>query len=149
MLNIFSELHNLDFDNISNNIKILETVLSEILEGKVKVVAIIPNTLYYINKNNNVQVIDLAVELNDVKKIIVELNISFDKYFKVKHLPYKAFEYLDSLDEDMDIVQISLNFSKDTKEVVKKTYYFISEETNEILTESFKLIEVIVPKSNN
>ena len=86
MLNIFSELHNLDFDNISNNIKILETVLSEILEEKVKVVAIIPNTLYYLNKNNNVQVIDLAVELNDVKKIIVELNISFDKYFKVKQL---------------------------------------------------------------
>ena len=148
MINIFSELYHLDFDDIIDNTEILETILAEIFEENVKVIGIIPSTLYHLNKNNKVKVINLVVELSDVKKIVVELNIIFDKNYKLKHLPYDAFKYLDSLNEEMDVVQISLNFSEDTKKVEKKNYFLISHETKEILTESFKIMEVIVPKSN-
>ncbi len=153
-----TKFYNLKYDKIfksivanPNDTRFLDKMLSDILDEDVKVIEFIPTNLNVRSKRERVKVTDLIVKTNDNKKILIELNLNFDNTVKIRNLSYFAAyysQYIESgeeyVEEEMEIIQINLNYNKSKKELFKKTYYLTSMEDGEIYTKSFKIINVNV-----
>ena len=158
MLETEPKFYNLKYDKIfksvvanPNDTRFLDKMLSDILDEEVKVVEFIPTGLGVRRKSERVKVTDLIVKTNDDKKIIIELNSNYDSAVKIRNLSYFASYYSQYIEtgeeyneEEMEIIQINLNYGKSKKDLFKKTYYLTCVETKEIYTESFKIININV-----
>ena len=72
-----------------NDTRLLDYILSDILEEKVHVIKFIPTELKIRRKSERVKVTDLIVESNNGKHILVELNSNFSSSTKIRNLSLK------------------------------------------------------------
>ena len=131
--------------------RLLDYILSDILEEKVHVFKFVPTELKIRRKSERVKVTDLIVESNNGKHILVELNSNFNKSTKVRNLSYYASYYSQIIEKgeeySEDIETVLINLNKDKKEkLAKKTYLIKSNEDGSIYTKTFKIINVNLVK---
>ena len=131
--------------------RLLDYILSDILEEKVHVIEFIPTELKIRRKLERVKVTDLIVKASNGKHILVELNSNFSSSTKLRNLSYytsyysqiieKGYEYF----EELDTVLINLN--KDSKDSLAKRNYLITcVEDKSIYTNTFRIINVNLVK---
>ena len=131
--------------------RLLDYILSDILEEKVHVVEFIPTELKIRKKSERVKVTDLIVKTSNGKHILVELNSNFSSSTKLRNLSYytsyysqiieKGYEYY----EELDTVLINLN--KDSKDSLDKRNYLITcVEDKSIYTNTFRIININLVK---
>ena len=134
-----------------NDTRILDYILSDILEEKVHVIEFVPTELKVRRKSERVKVTDLIVESNTGKHILVELNSNFSSSIKVRNLSYYASYYSQIVekskkyDEGLETVLINLNHDSEV-ELAKKTYLITCVEDKSIYTNTFKIINVNLVK---
>ena len=131
--------------------RLLDYILSDILEEKVHVFKFVPTELKIRRKSERVKVTDLIVESNNGKHILVELNSNFNKSTKVRNLSYYASYYSQIIEKgeeySEEIETVLINLNKDKKEkLAKKTYLIKSNEDGSIYTKTFKIINVNLVK---
>ena len=73
--------------------RLLDYILSDILEEKVHVVEFIPTELKIRRKSERVKVTDLIVKTSNGKHILVELNSNFSSSTKLRNLSYYTSYY--------------------------------------------------------
>ena len=131
--------------------RLLDYILSDILEEKVHVIKFVPTELKIRRKSERVKVTDLIVESNNGKHILVELNSNFSSSIKVRNLSYYASYYSQIVekskkyDEGLETVLINLNHDSKV-ELDKKTYLLKCNEDNSIYTNTFKIININLVK---
>ncbi len=131
--------------------RLLDYILSDILEEKVHVFKFVPTELKIRRKSERIKVTDLIVESDSGKHILVELNSNFSKSIKVRNLSYYASYYSqiveksEKYDEDLETVLINLNNDSEV-ELAKKTYLIKCNEDDSIYTNTFKIINVNLVK---
>ncbi len=107
--------------------RLLDYILSDILEEKVHVLKFVPTELKIRRKSERLKVTDLIVESDSGKHILVELNSNFSKSTKVRNLSYYASYYSqiveksEKYDESLETVLINLNHDSKV-ESDKKNY---------------------------
>ena len=131
--------------------RLLDYILSDILDEKVHVFKFVPTELKIRRKSERAKVTDLIVESDKGKHILVELNSNFSQSIKVRNLSYYASYYSqiveksEKYDESLETVLINLN--NDSKvELDKKTYLLKCLEDDSIYTSTFKIINVNLVK---
>ena len=131
--------------------RLLDYILSDILEEKVHVIKFIPTELKIRRKSERVKVTDLIVESNNGKHILVELNSNFSSSTKIRNLSYYTSYYSQIIEkgydynEELDTVLINLN--KDSKDSLAKRNYLITcVEDKSIYTNTFRIINVNLVK---
>ncbi len=131
--------------------RLLDYILSDILEEKVHVFKFVPTELKIRRKSERVKVTDLIVESNNGKHILVELNSNFSKSTRVRNLSYYASYYSQIIEksekysEDIETVLINLNNDSEV-ELAKKTYLIKCNEDESIYTNTFKIININLVK---
>ena len=131
--------------------RLLDYILSDILEEKVHVIKFIPTELKIRRKRERVKVTDLIVESDSGKHILVELNSNFSSSIKVRNLSYYASYYSqiveksEKYDEGLETVLINLNNDSEV-ELAKKTYLIKCLEDDSIYTNTFKIININLVK---
>ncbi len=131
--------------------RLLDYILSDILEEKVHVFKFVPTELKIRRKSERIKVTDLIVESDSGKHILVELNSNFSKSTKVRNLSYYASYYSQIIekskkyDEDLETVLINLNNDSEV-ELAKKTYLIKCNEDGSIYTNTFKIININLVK---
>ena len=84
----------------------------------------------------------------------MELNTNFDKSTKERNLVYYTTlysqkklrgEYIEDIDEKLEVLHIDINFNESKKEEEKKTFY-VQNEKGIKYSESFKIITVNIAK---
>ena len=131
--------------------RLLDYILSDILEEKVHVFKFVPTELKIRRKSERVKVTDLIVESNNGKHILVELNSNFSKSTRVRNLSYYASYYSQIIEksekysEDIETVLINLNNDSEV-ELAKKTYLIKCLEDDSIYTNTFKIININLVK---
>ena len=131
--------------------RLLDYILSDILEEKVHVFKFVPTELKIRRKSERVKVTDLIVESDNGKHILVELNSNFSKSTKVRNLSYYASYYSqiveksEKYDESLETVLINLNHDSKV-ELDKKTYLLKCNEDDSIYTNTFKIININLVK---
>ncbi len=131
--------------------RLLDYILSDILEEKVHVIEFIPTELKIRRKSERIKVTDLIVESNNGKHILVELNSNFNTSTKLRNLSYYTSYYSQIIErgyeynEDLDTVLINLNQDSRDK-LSKKTYLITCLEDDSIYTNTFKIINVNLVK---
>ena len=131
--------------------RLLDYILSDILEEKVHVFKFVPTELKIRRKSERVKVTDLIVESDNGKHILVELNSNFSKSTKVRNLSYYASYYSQIVekskkyDESLETVLINLNHDSKV-ELDKKTYLLKCNEDDSIYTNTFKIININLVK---
>ena len=159
---IEEKFYNLKYDRMfkavvanPNDTRLLNCILSDILDEDVYVIEFVPNELKIRNKKERVKVTDVIVKTNDGKKILIELNINFDETIKIRNLSYFASYYAEQVqrgeeyDDNMEVIEINLNYGKTKDKKYKKRYYLMEEETKEIYTKNFAIINVNIEKYKN
>ena len=131
--------------------RLLDYILSDILEEKVHVVEFIPTELKIRRKLERVKVTDLIVKTKTGKHILVELNSNFSGSTKLRNLSYYTSYYSQIIEkgydynEELDTVLINLN--KDSKDSLTKRNYLITcVEDRSIYTNTFRIINVNLVK---
>ena len=131
--------------------RLLDYILSDILEEKVHVIKFIPTELKIRRKSERVKVTDLIVKTNNGKHILVELNSNFSSSTKLRNLSYYTSYYSQIIEkgydynEELDTVLINLN--KDSKDKLDKRNYLITcVEDKSIYTNTFRIINVNLVK---
>ena len=134
-----------------NDTRILDYILSDILEEKVHVIEFVPTELKVRRKSERVKVTDLIVEANTGKHILVELNSNFSSSTKVRNLSYYASYYSQIIErgynynEELDTVLINLN-KESKEELAKRNYLITCVEDKSIYTKTFRIINVNLVK---
>ena len=134
-----------------NDTRLLDYILSDILEEKVHIIKFIPTELKIRRKPERVKVTDLIVESSNDKHILVELNSNFSSSTKVRNLSYYASYYSQIIEKSEeyseDIETVLINLNKDNKDKLsKKTYLIKCNEDESIYTNTFKIINVNLVK---
>ena len=149
--------YNLGYDRIFKTIvtnpedtRLLNLILSDVLDKKVRVIRFIPNELKVRNKKERTKITDVIVETQDGKHIIVEINSSYDKVIKIRNLSYFTSYYSQEVmrgeeyKDEIKMIQINLNYNQSKKDIMKRHYYIRSEEDDKRYTDTFEIIEVNV-----
>lgn len=113
-----------------NDTKLLECILTDILDEKVHIVKFISNEL---------KITDLIVETNNGECLLIELNSNYDNSLKLRNLSYFTSYY-------SQIVAINLIYGMSEKEPFKEIYYLRGNITGRIYTDTFKIIDVNLDK---
>ncbi len=113
-----------------NDTKLLECILTDILDEEVHIVKFISNEL---------KITDLIVETNNGECLLIELNSNYDNSLKLRNLSYFTSYY-------SQIVVINLNYGMSEKEPFKEIYYLRGNITGRIYTDTFKIIDVNLDK---
>ena len=131
--------------------RLLDYILSDILEEKVHVIKFIPTELKIRTTKERVKVTDLIVESNNGKHILVELNSNFSTSTKLRNLSYYASYYSQIVErgyeyyEELDTVLINLN--KESKDnLAKRNYLITCVEDGSVYTKTFRIININLVK---
>ena len=132
--------------------RLLDCILSDILEEEVHVIEFIPTELKIRRKLERIKVTDLIVRENDGKHILVELNSDFNTSTKLRNLSYYASYYSQIVEKseeyyakNLKTVLINLNKDKDAK-YLKKNYLITCVEDRSIYTNTFRITNVNLVK---
>ena len=127
--------------------RLLDYILSDILEEKVHVLKFVPTELKIRRKSERLKVTDLIVISDSGKHILVELNSNFSQSIKVRNLSYysQIVEKSKKYDESLETVLINLNHNSKV-EIDKKTYLLKCNEDDSIYTNTFKIININLVK---
>ena len=154
-----NKFYNLKYDRVfktivQNNPRVLEVILSDILDCEVEIVTFVPTELPIKNKRSKVNTLDILLKTKDNKILNVELNTNFDKFTKERNLVYYTSLYsqkklrgsnLEEIDEELEVIHIDINFNESKKEEAKRIYY-IQDEGGKKYSENFKIITVNIAK---
>ena len=154
-----NKFYNLKYDRVfktivQNNPRVLEVILSDILDCEVEIVTFVPTELPIKNKRSKVNTLDILLKTKDNKILNVELNTNFDKFTKERNLVYYTSLYsqkklrgsnLEEIDEELEVIHIDINFNESKKEEAKRTYY-IQDESGKKYSDNFKIITVNIAK---
>ena len=146
--------------NDPNHISRVESLIAiyldtspEQLKGRVK---LLPEEIPVSNKKSKKEVLDIVTEVTDsngnISRINVEVNLTNSQSLK-RNVAYSALVYGNGIKSAEDYEKlpnfIQLNFdafevNKNNPRVVKT--YYLKDETNKVLTESFKIVHVNIVK---
>ncbi len=154
-----NKFYNLKYDRVfktivQNNPRVLEVILSDILDCEVEIVTFVPTELPIKNKRSKVNTLDILLKTKDNKILNVELNTNFDKFTKERNLVYYTSLYsqkklrgsnLEEIDEELEVIHIDINFNESKKEEAKRIYY-VQDKSGKKYSENFKIITVNIAK---
>ena len=135
----------------SEDYRLLDNILSDILEEKVKVENVESPELPVAHKNCKIYVLDVLVKTENEEYISVEINTKFDLIIKERNLKYYAYCYSgipkrgNKYSKDNKVIQINLNFNGSGKKL-KEEYLIKEKDTGEIYSNNFRIINVNVEK---
>ena len=153
------DFYHLKYDRVFKKVvdvnpEVLEKVLTDILEEEVKIISFVPTELPVKNVKSKVNTLDILVKTKDNQILNIELNTNFDKVTKERNLVYYTTlysqkklrgEYIEDIDEELEVLHIDINFNESKKEEEKKVYY-VQNEKGERYSNSFKIITVNIAK---
>ena len=153
------KFYNMKYDRVFKKVvninpKVLEKILTDILEEEVKIINFVPTELPIKNKKSKVNTLDILVSTKDNKLINVELNTNFDKSTKERNLVYYTSLYsqkklrgsnIDNINEELEVLHVDINYNESKKEEEKKVYY-VQNAKGERYSNSFKIITVNIAK---
>ena len=155
-----NKFYNLKYDRVfktivQNNPRVLEVILSDILDCEVEIVHFVSTELPIKNKRSKVNTLDILLKTKDNKILNVELNTNFDKSTKERNLVYYTSLYsqkklrgsnLEEIDEELEVIHIDINFNESKKEEEAKRIYYIQDEGGKKYSDNFKIITVNIAK---
>ncbi len=153
------DFYHLKYDRVFKKVvdvnpEVLEKVLTDILEEEVKIISFVPTELPIKNVKSKVNTLDILVKTKDNQILNIELNTNFDKVTKERNLVYYTTlysqkklrgEYIEDIDEKLEVLHIDINFNESKKEEEKKVFY-VQNEKGIKYSESFKIITVNIAK---
>ena len=104
--------------------RLLDCILSDILDEKVHVVKFVPTELKVRKTSERVKVTDLIVETDTKEHILVELNSNYDNTTKLRNLSYYAAYYSQVIERGQTygkkLKTVLINLNKSEKEKIAK-----------------------------
>ena len=151
-----NKFYNLSYDRVFKTIvqrtpRLLELILSDILDEEVEIINFVPTELPIKNKKSKVNILDILVKTKENKLINVELNSNFDKTTKERNLVYYTSLYSQKklrgkdVDEELEVVHVDINVFGSINEEAKRIYY-VQDDNNIRYSETFKIIAVNIAK---
>ncbi len=134
-----------------DNFKIMNAILSDVLNKEVKVKRYLNVERKVNNKKEKGKTLDIVLETLDNDIIDIELNNKFDKSIKIRNLIYFSALYSETKKKGekyqkiRNVYQINLNFKQNSN--LEKEEYILKEiNNNKKYLDNFKIINVNIAK---
>lgn len=134
-----------------NNFKLLEAILSECFNTKVKVLKLLLSELKVRTKHEKTKRLDCTVKL-DGKKVNLEINTSNSEVTKIRNLAFFNSFYSQNAkvgkmySNKIEFVHISLNFGESLSKPLTRNYLLHDRLHNMDYTDKYKVMEVNVDR---
>ena len=151
---IEQEYYGLNYDRVFKSVianpedkRIMNKILSDILEEEVEVVEYLPTELPINKKEEKINILDILVKTKNNTLINVEINTRFDNIIKERNLVYYASLYSQRLKRgsyyypEIKVIHIDLNYGRKNKEELKEEYYLETKEGKKY-SDNFKIITI-------
>lgn len=130
-----------------NDYRLMEAILTEILEKKVKIIKYLKTELPIYNKNEKVKVTDLLMEAEE-ELFHVEINTCFDEATRARNLSYFGAFYSQKTrrgkryDTKTKVLHIDLNFNQSALDLPKRKFKIMAEEDQMVYANNFEIITI-------
>ena len=150
------EFYNLKYDRVfksiladPNNPKVLELILSDILDRDVHIMKFMTNERPVKNKLHKVNILDVLIYTDDDALINVEINTNYSESIKLRNLSYYASIYEESIKDitnrKIKTMQININHNDKSKRP-KKIFHIWEDTLREKYTDYFCIIDINVDR---
>ncbi len=151
-----NKFYNLKYDRVFKSIiadpsdtRVINKILSDILEDNIEVIEFIPSELPVDNKNSRVNTLDIIAKSSNGLLINIEINTKFDKLTKERNLVYYTSLYNQSILRGRykcsKVIHIDITFNENYNGKAKRRYC-IKDEENDLYSENFEIIVVNIAR---